>query len=183
MASTTACKPITIAKVLRPGESVKSNSGRSGWAGRGAGGVKREADGYVARFAAIRRGVIVAVDVGETIGAGVAVGTATAVVDSGAGVAVGRGVSVGLGVDVSVGCEVAVGVGNGVPIKAGAGVPVAVGVVFTVAVASTVSVGKVVGVATGPRSETLKVRENFVPRPRSSLYSTVIVFWPDALES
>jgi len=34
---------MTIANVLRPGESAKSNRGRSGGAGSGAGGVKREA--------------------------------------------------------------------------------------------------------------------------------------------
>jgi len=79
--SATACKPITIATVLRPGAPAKSNKGRSGGAGCGAGGVTREAAGYVARLAAINCGVAANLVVGEAIGAGVAVGsTASATV-------------------------------------------------------------------------------------------------------
>ena len=187
-----------MAKTPRPGESAKSNKGRSNTVGFGAGGVSREADGNAARFAAISCGVALLVAVGEMISAEMTLGAT--VVASGAAVSVGDGVSVGTIVGVSVGWDVSVGVGSGVRVAVGAGVLVAAGVFVAPGVASTVAVAltlaagvsitvavaSTVGGGVGeadPRSATLKVRENVLPRPNSSLYSIVIVFWPVESES
>src|SRR5512136_793388 len=111
---------MTIANVLRPGDSAKSNRGRSGGAGSGAGGVRREAAGYVARLAATRCRVAAAWGVVETSRAGVRVGSTVTATAAGAGstvgVSTGGGVFVGTTVGVSVGCAVAVGAGSGVPV-------------------------------------------------------------------
>lgn len=86
----------------------------------------------------------------------------------------------GCGVGVSVAREVAVGLGNSVPVITcvGAGVAVALGV----DVAPVVAVGDgVIGVAVDSE-DTSTACVYFVPRFKSSRYSTVIVCEPGAFD-
>ncbi len=178
--SAIACKPIAAANTPTGAGVAESNSARSVGAALGAGGVKRDPEGSVAKFAAIACGVAAAVGDGKTIGVIVAVGSGEGVgVGDAVGVEVGGGVSVGSGVGVSVGCGVAVGAV--VPVGVAAAARVALGLRVGITLGLLVGVGEAgVGEAS---VETSNVRDIFVPRFNSSRYSTVMVLVPDALDN
>ncbi len=189
MMTAITCSPHIATMRLSGAPVINAISGRSVGAGRGAGGVNREAEKLVGKMAAIACGVIVgdglrlvivAAAIGVTVTSSVGVASITGVeVGSGVAVEVDCGVSVGASVGVSVAREVAVGLGVNVPVVDCVGTFVAADVGVDVAAdvgvaAADVAVGDGVLVV-GVKSEVLTTCVYFEPRFKSSRYSTVIV--------